>query len=305
MQNDFLSEEVMCDFTVSEKRKKIWQVQLALIEQLDIVCKKYGLRYFASNGTLLGVVRHEGFVPWDDDVDIVMPREDYEKLIEVGEQEFRAPLFLQSGANDPGYYRNYLRLRNCETTAIPLKDWNRQGHHGIFIDIFPMDGCSPSKFRRKWQQLWVAFYNALANTYVYYPDFKNYLFLRKMLYLLAKGYCNKHGYKGLVAKVEAIRSRVPFKEAEVIYMITHGSRWMIFPKEYFAESLRRPFEYIQLPIPGAYEKILVSHYGAYMELPPKEKRGVHHEIFFDPDKSYKEYMGVMPKAEAERLLNNY
>ncbi len=305
MQEDFIKAEVRCEFTVSEKRKKIWQIQLALIEQLDIVCQKYGLRYFASNGTLLGVIRHEGFVPWDDDVDIIMPREDYEKLIQVGKSEFKEPLFLQSGSNDPGYYRNYLRLRNCETTAIPMKDFNREGHHGIFIDIFPMDGCSPNPVVRKWQQLTVALYNAMANTYVYYPDFKKYPFLRKMLYFTAKRYCNKHGYEGLVNKVEKCRSKVSYEKADEIYMITHGSRWMIFPKEYFEDALWRQFEYIRLPVPKAYEKILKSHYGDYRKLPPVEKRGVHHEIFFDPDKSYREYIGVMSKEEAEKCLNNY
>lgn len=305
MQTDFLQEEIRCEFLVSEKRKKIWFKQLELIQEFQRICEKYNLRYFASNGTLLGVIRHKGFVPWDDDVDIVMPRKDYEKLLEVAKEELEAPYYMQTAMTQQNYYRNYARLRNQETTAMPYRDWNRECCNGIFIDIFPMDGCFKAGFPDKLQQLSVKVRCALANTYVYYPEFSSHLFLRAILYRIAKVYCKIYDYETLLRKTEQVRSRISFDEAEVICQITHGSSFLKFPRHYFDSAIMMDFEYIKLPVPKEYDAILRTHYGEYMELPPVEKRGQHHEILFDPDKPYTEYIGKLTKEEAKDLLNNY
>lgn len=305
MQKNFLTPETKCEFLISEKRKKIWKIQIELIQALDSICKKYHLRYFASNGTLLGVIRHRGFVPWDDDVDIVMPRPDYQKLIEVAERELAAPLLLHTPMNDPVYYRNYIRLRNCNTTAIPLKDLNRRSRNGIFIDIFPIDGCPENIFIRKWQFFSTAIYSAMANTYIYYPNFEKYRWMRKAAYCVANIYCKVFSYPGLIRRLETIRSRTEYDDAQIVYIITHGARYMVFPRLYFENVEWMDFEYIKLPVPNAYDEILKCHYGNYMELPPMEERGKHHSIFFDPDKPYTEYVGVMTKEDAKKVLNDY
>lgn len=304
MKEDFLKEEVRCDFSVSSKRKRIWQVEIDLIEQLDSICKKYHLRYFASNGTLLGVIRHQGFVPWDDDVDIVMPRPDYEKLLEVAEKELSHPYFLQHAKNDTEYYRNYSRLRNRNTTAKTKRGWDKNSCHGIFIDIFPLDGCYGNKLLEKWQMLRVKLYGAMANTFVYYDEFSNTWF-RKVLYFMAKLYCRNGSLNSLVDKIEKIRCKIPYEAADDVYMICHGGKTVRFPKNYFAESIQMDFEYIKLPVPKEYDEMLKLHYGDYKKLPPVEKRGEHHSIFFDPDKSYTEYRGTLSLEEAEPMFNNY
>ena len=83
-----MKEEVINGFIVSEKRKAIWNVELGLLKKLDEVCKKHSLRYWIECGTLLGAIRHQGFIPWDDDIDVVMPRKDYDKLYEISKEEF-------------------------------------------------------------------------------------------------------------------------------------------------------------------------------------------------------------------------
>lgn len=305
MENEFLNEEIRCDFTVSEKRKKIWKVQIDLIKELHRICEKYNLKYFASNGTLLGVIRHNGFVPWDDDVDIVMPRKDYDKLMEVAKEECEYPFFLQTAANEEEYFRNYARLRNCETTAMPFRDWNKKSCNGIFIDIFPLDGYSENKFKNSIQQFRFKLNCALANTYIYYPDFEDNGLVRKVLYTISKVYCKMFKYTSLLNKIEKIRTKVSYEKASTIYEVTHGGKFMVFPKKFYENATYMDFEYIKLPVPAEYDQILKKHYGDYMQLPPKEERGQHHTILFDPEKSYTEYIGKMTKEEAKNLINNY
>ena len=98
--SSFFREEIRNGFLVTEKMKRIWYTEISLLQELDRVCKKYGLRYFAEYGTLLGAVRHNGFIPWDDDIDVAMLRDDYEKLKKVAAEEFKAPYFFQDSYTD-------------------------------------------------------------------------------------------------------------------------------------------------------------------------------------------------------------
>ena len=95
-----LNEEVMDGHTVTADMKKLWAVEMDLAKKLLEVCKKYNLKIWAEGGTLLGAVRHKGFIPWDDDLDFVMMRDDFEKLIEIGPKEFNEPYFLQTIYNN-------------------------------------------------------------------------------------------------------------------------------------------------------------------------------------------------------------
>ncbi len=132
---------------VSEQRKRFWGVLLDLYAEVARVCEKNGLRYFAGGGTLLGALRHRGMIPWDDDIDLLMPRDDYERLCKIAPTAFRAPYFWQTNATDPGSARGHAQLRNSSTTGI-LKDEMVNGralfdfNQGLFIDIFPLD-CLP------------------------------------------------------------------------------------------------------------------------------------------------------------------
>jgi lipopolysaccharide cholinephosphotransferase len=300
--SNFLREEIRLDFTVSSKRKKLWMLQLDLLKQLSLICEKYNLRYFASNGTLLGAVRHNGFVPWDDDMDIAMPREDYNRLSEIAPNALLYPYFFQNGLTDMKYYRNYARLRNSETTAIPEIDFNNECNNGIFIDIFPIDGCYESLFKRFFQRFGVLVYDKMLNNLTYYERQSRHSLKNRLFH----GVCFLFGYtdkEKLFRKLEKLRSQKQYESSELVYMITHGTIMFVWEKAYFEDYTLFNFEDAQIPVPVGYERILETLYGNYHELPPKEARGKRHTIFYDPEKPYKEYLGNLSTEEFNAMIN--
>lgn len=149
----FLDEEPRT-LIVSRRRKEVWAVELDLLVQLDRVCKKHGIRYFCDGGTVLGAVRHGGFIPWDDDIDVIMSRTEYEKLNAVAPAEFRHPYFWQTNETDPGSARGHAQLRNSDTTAILKMEMHRglplfRFNQGIFVDVFPFDNLPDGEEERK------------------------------------------------------------------------------------------------------------------------------------------------------------
>ena len=308
MEDDKLKKEIRCGFEVSEKRKRIWNVELDLLNRLDGLCKKHGLRYYASNGTLLGTIRHKGFIPWDDDRDVMMPRDDYEKLIRIAGKELKAPYVLHTPDSDGRYYRNYLRIRNENTTAICRPDFGRDICHGIFVDIFPIDVCPDSRllWMVQFAHLFSLFTFIMMRTY----DYKN----RGGIVEAIKGFVTKlsciihpgnSGYEKLMKKHDRWRRRYNKSSSKNYYEITHKKNAYIYKREWLDDFIMMPFEDMEIPVPKGYDEILKSLYGDYMKLPSMEERGVHHNIFFDPDKPYTEYQGKITRDEAIRNENNY
>ena len=147
LPDNFLDAEIRDGYQVTAKMKKIWAVELDLLCEFQRVADKYGIKYIANGGTMLGAVRHKGFIPWDDDIDLMMMRDEYDRLCEIAPKEFRHPYFFQTEYSDPGSLRCHAQLRNSETTAILDDEKNGHFHfnQGIFIDIFPLDAVPDDK----------------------------------------------------------------------------------------------------------------------------------------------------------------
>lgn len=139
-----LKEEVRNGFTVSEKRKRVWLKELECLELFRNICEKHSLTWFVIGGTLLGAIRHGGFIPWDDDLDVAMPRADYKKFLNIASKELQPPFYLQTAGSDKEFYCGFSRIRNAETTALIHNQWTAKSKaiNGIFLDIFPFD-CVP------------------------------------------------------------------------------------------------------------------------------------------------------------------
>ena len=308
-KKDFLKSEIRNGFSVSAKRKKIWQIQIKLLSILNDLCKKHNLKYFASNGTLLGCVRHGGFVPWDDDSDIVMFRKDYDKLIEICKNELPDNIVLYKPESDGLYYKNYLRLIDNDTTALSPNGWGRNYPSGIFVDIFVLDECPPIWLVWQFQKALICLSRVLITSLIYYEDSPKNNIINKIgwfcLNKVSKFICKVIGYQFLLNFADFVKKLWPSKKTNKVFLITHGKTIMVFEKKLFSKTIYKDFEYIKLPVSAYYDELLKMHYGDYMTFPPESERGIHHSIFFDPDKSWKQYVGKLSKEEAKHNLNNY
>lgn len=142
----FLNEEIRNDWIVTCEMKKIWAISIALLEQVRIICENHNLEYFAIGGTAIGAIRHKGFIPWDDDIDIALKRPDYDKFIEFAKNELEYPFELQTTLIDNNFYnKNFARIRHSLSTGISSYDGKLPCNNGVFIDIMPLDSYEPSK----------------------------------------------------------------------------------------------------------------------------------------------------------------
>ncbi|MBP5288831.1 MAG: LicD family protein [Clostridia bacterium] len=285
---DYLKPEEKCGFYISEERKKLFAVLLEMLYQYDWVCKKYGLTYFMIYGSLLGAVRHKGFIPWDDDLDVCMPREDYEKFIKL-QSEFKEPLFLQTPYTDKNYFYTPARIRNSNTCAAVELFRHMDYNQGIWFSIFPLD---------RWADDWGE---------------DRYLEIRKLVmhnstFMRSK---NPDLDPKNAARVAEWRkqNRDPLRDYEEIQrlasacrdpntkyvmtaVITMGQyKEKLLPAQCFSSATELDFESIKVSAPVGYRELLTRWYGDFMQFPPVEQRGLDHaDAHFDADISYKDYL---------------
>ena len=287
LDNDFLKEEERCGFTVSAEMKKVWAVQLDLLERFQDVCRRHGLRYFASGGTLLGAIRHKGYIPWDDDIDIMMMREDYEKLLAIAPEEFTAPFFFQTVWNDKRYSRGHAQLRNSNTTAILTEE---KGHYpfnqGVFIDIFPTDAVPDDEEEQQKQQQAICLWEKLLNVTVRYPANK----FKSLPKSVVHAVLSLVPYRVFIRLKEKACTRyngMGMKRVGLLSFLADDER-LVFPAKAFDNVLTVPFESTTIDIPADYDTLLAHQYGDYMTM--KQENSYHGGIIFDTERSYLDYL---------------
>ena len=196
LNKDIEAIEKKYDCIIPEKRIKVWDVQMRLWETFDSICKKYGLRYFFFWGALLGAVRHQGFIPWDDDIDVVMPRKDYDKFAEVALPEIKEPYFLLSkDTADTGIYYHQRLVDESTTCIFDSSSASTVAHQGIALDIVPLDGVPSSKYVRIKQFVREKFYATVSDRFLRNP--KRLSVKGKIAWTLSKIYCSVKGRKVL------------------------------------------------------------------------------------------------------------
>lgn len=269
-------------------------VQMDLLEYFMKVCEENDLSCCVFYGTLLGAVRHKGYVPWDDDVDLLMPRKDYDKLLRLKEVVFREPYFLQTPESDTEcFYGGYSKLRNSKTAGLEERNRGHNCNQGIWIDIFPLDYVLKDEKQKQEQQEQILFYQRLLLKKTY-PE-KRMLwdmseqeeadFLRMSKYFKRETLC-QNLYKEMV-HFEGERS----DQVAVLARYRGNMQYKEYPANCFEYLIPCEFEQTQVYIPNGYEQCLIQSYGSNYALYPQESERVpHHNAIYDTTKSYIDYI---------------
>lgn len=286
LDKSFYQEEVRWDFVVTEKRKKVWAAEMEILEKFDEVCRKHNLTYFAYYGTLLGAVRHHGFIPWDDDIDVAMLRDDYERLKLIASEEFREPYFFQSAYTDEMVWP-FSKVRDSRTTAVEFLDMPNL-HQGMFIDIFPLDDIPKDENDRFFMTMEL---QKLLWCMITDPDPILSGIENGRQTVLDPQFLMEYMKKDIAEQFKIYEefNLAQFGNTEQIGVLnsvlrgaSHG-----LEREWFQDVVYLPFETMQIPVPVGYDQILTGIYGNYHEM---IMGGTAHEgIILDPDIPYKKF----------------
>ena len=284
-----LNAETICDFYVDEQRKNVWQIELDIVEKIDEICRKHNLKYSLAGGSLLGAVRHKGFIPWDDDIDIVMLRDSYNKFLDIAEKEFPEPYFVQYYKTEKGYYYGHAQIRNSNTTAITKGDANNNFNHGIFVDIFPLDNI-PDDQDEKEKFLKKVTRKKKVISIIPRGNLWLKIVLKKIWIKIRNIDKEIETFEKFIQKYDNIETKqvgaLGFRQEEFKY-----------EKKWLEEIRDVKFEYLNLMGSTYYDEWLKRQYGNYLEI-PKDKNGtLHGNMFFDTKKSYKYYLKNIKEIE--------
>ncbi len=256
----------------NEQLRQLQMIELEMLVEVDRICKKCGIKYAIAGGTLLGAVRHQGFIPWDDDADVGMLREEYEKFRIACKTELdHSRFYFQDDRNTKGYRWGYGKLRRKNTLFLRENQEHMKYKQGVFIDIFAIDGVSDNELLARLNQ-----FHCFA--------------VRKILWSPVGAIAEKNTLKRMVFKA---LSKIPdwmiFKHYHRMIVKSNRKkgkyvRVLMYPmpngihdalRDCFESTMPMMFENVELQAPVNYEYYLKLHYGDYMKMPPVEKRKIH------------------------------
>lgn len=254
-------------------------IELEILNYFDKFCSENHLQYYLDGGTLLGAVRHKGFIPWDDDIDVLMPRYDYEKLVKLS-VKIDDRFILKSYKLDSDYSYPYMKIVMAGTSIIE-KNISYHGY-GVFIDIFPMDCLPNDEYKRqKFQnKIW-----ALTNMANYAVEDK--IERHGLISNIKKKVSRLVGIQTILKLID--KEAVKYESDDALYaydVIASTKKDRLVRKNVFDETVKLPFEGKMYNAPSKYDEYLTELYGDYMQLPPLDKQYSDHNF-----EAYIEEMG--------------
>lgn len=298
----FFREEERCGYKVTKESKQLWAVLLDLMVKFDNVCRTNHIRYSIDSGTLLGAVRHKGFIPWDNDIDVIMLRSEYERLCKIGPEVFQEPYFWQTNETDPGTLRRHAQLRNSRTTCI-LTDEMTDGHprfsfnQGVFLDVFildevPDDAEELQRFRGELEQylslLW---------------DFKEYYHKSGRSKWMEEA--QRQAYEDF-EKLVSRYNGTGMKRVGNMSLLPLRKEKTLFAKELFQDLVPYQFEEFSFLGPRDYETILTGFYGDWHQLVMGTE--AHGGVLLDMQHPYTDYLteeNVVENQDNHPILELY
>lgn len=250
------------------------QAELQVMKALHKYCVKHGLRYILGYGTLLGAIRHHGFIPWDNDMDVMMPREDVEKLVELNKEEpIGDDIRLFHYTTDENYHYPIIRACNTKTIVHPTYLREKIENMGVWVDVFPIDGYVKSKLI--FQKPLRKFYLKMMNATMYIPESESgsKASLRKAVIKLFPD--KNHRYE---RNLSSLCAWSKYSASETVCVLCEEEppfEKQMMMREDVENPVLAPFEDAEFYIPRNADKYLSMQYGDYMQLPPEEDRMTH------------------------------
>lgn len=260
--------------------KETQQISLEILNVIAQICEQQDLRYYLVYGTLIGAVRHHGFIPWDDDVDIMMPRPDHDKLMEYLDEHIGEYPHLKvfNRKTCPEYPYMITRISD-DRYEIRMENEKPYGM-GVFLDIYPYDGLGNSKkealrFGMKGDRLSSLCYQATRDHFAIETTSSPIRKAVKLpVYMLCR-MCGKERFQDALEKLAGAKDYDLSSFVGCVIWLSGGIKDM-YLRKWFDEFVYMPFEQYRFRVPAAYDKVLRHTYGDYMQLPPEEDRKGHH-----------------------------
>lgn len=285
-----LGDEIICDFFVPSKMKKVWNVEIDILENIKRICNKYNLTYYAIAGTLLGAIRHNGFIPWDDDLDIGMPRDDYNSFVHIAEKELPDYLFMQTYLNTKSFPYDMIKVRNSLTTGFTPWEAQEKCNKGIFIDIFPIDNFpDDAQIRLAENKELKKLLNMGANFSRKSESEGKLKGIKSIIKYLMRSFPWANWVKKSIIE-QVIRICTRHNKEKTDYC---GMRSFSSPEKFIWKSssctniVEVRFEKTTINVPAEYEDVLRSIYGDYNIFVKADS--FHEGTTFDPDIPYEIY----------------
>ncbi len=279
--------------TPSADLKALQDKSIEILQVFQDFCHRHGLLFYFCGGCCIGTLRHGGFIPWDDDIDVFMPRPHYERLTRLWPKEMGDTPYVFCRATEDRFLRSLLSaVVDTRTTFIKERQADLDIPHGVRLEILPLDGCPEGRLARKVQLFWALTYQLYMNQEAPTSKGKALEALGKIALFLVPGWKNRYR---LAKFAEKQMSKHPFRSCAKTTELV--ARWQYMRNEYpqaaFASAVLKPFEALQMPIPVGYHDYLTMAFGDYMQLPPKEQQFPKHDaVLIDLEHGYEMYKGT-------------
>lgn len=261
-----------------ETLKKVQPILLDMLKEIKRVCDENGIRYFLYRGTFLGAVRHRGFIPWDDDMDVAMLREDYDKFCRIAPEKLGKDYCFQNWHTDKDYAHPFGKVRRRGTVYVEAK-CARLPENGFYVDIYPLDFAPEDPDARKAlsrKLLHLYRVKLMKSKYTPWREGERIIWKKRIGYLLYQTAALFTTQEKLVKTYESLIRAVP--ESSLLYEQSALPKTYCFQRTWCEVLEDHPFEDDAFKGPKEYDALLSSLYGNYMELPPEDKRENRHQI---------------------------
>lgn len=252
---------------------EIKRIEVEILNYITSICEEYNLRYYLAYGTLIGAIRHKGFIPWDDDIDVVMPRKDYNELLKILVGKRGSNKYDCLIPNEDGYFYEFAKVVDITTEVRELNTSLKSG--GLWVDIFPLDGLRKEDKLTHYSLMFLNRCRA-ASVNIKFPH-KTKGSAMPFEYLFWK-LCRCIGYKMFLKKSLKMSQKYNYDDCEYIgYASSYPANNKYLKKEWFRDFVYVNFEDSKYKAPIEYDEYLKTLYGDYMQIPPVEKR-INHAI---------------------------